>query len=534
MAFDTTLSPTSETSSADEVVNEDVRNLESFGYKQELKRDFSFFGMLGFAWSVLTTWTALGGSLVAAIEAGGPPVVVYSWIAVSFFTLFVAYSFAEICSAFPVAGGQYSWVAILTPPKFARLTSYLCGWFIVIGFLSAGAANGFIGASFVLGLAQIAHPNYVIERWHICLICYLVLILAAAVNIWGRHLLDKMSKTMMIFNLTSFVVVITVILSLDNDKASAAFVFKDFVNNTGFNNSYASLLGILQAAFGMTGYDATAHMTEEMRNARKDAPRAIIWSVWIGAFSGFVFLIAAFFCIRNLNAIDNTATNVPLIAIFQQATGSVGGAIGLTVLITIIALVSLCFLMAQSSRVIFSFSRDHGLPLSSYISRVHPTLHIPHYSILTVLVVNMALMAIYFGSTTGFNTVLAFSTEGFYLSYIMPLLVRVWGRLEGRHDIDSGFSLGRFGMAFNIIGIFYLALCVVIFNFPSVSPVTSQTMNYSSAAVGVAALIATITWFTTGRKHFTGPQRGSILEASIPPMPDDGHHVSAEPAKIKK
>ncbi|KAJ8606238.1 hypothetical protein MRB53_041110 [Persea americana] len=86
MAFIPTLHPASEASSADEVLDEDARNLESFGYKQELKRDFSFFGMLGFAWSVLTTWTALGGSLVAAINAGGPPVVVYSWIAVSFFS----------------------------------------------------------------------------------------------------------------------------------------------------------------------------------------------------------------------------------------------------------------------------------------------------------------------------------------------------------------------------------------------------------------------------------------------------------------
>jgi choline transport protein len=84
-------------------VTEDVLNLESFGYKQELKRDFSLFGMVGFAFSVLTCWTALGGSLVAAIEAGGPPVIIYSWIGVSFFSLFVAYSFAEICSAFPVA-----------------------------------------------------------------------------------------------------------------------------------------------------------------------------------------------------------------------------------------------------------------------------------------------------------------------------------------------------------------------------------------------------------------------------------------------
>src|ERR1700761_836168 len=183
-----------------------------------------------------------------------------------------------------------------------------------------------------------------------------------------------MGKIMITFNLLSFIVVIVVILAKDTDKATAAFVFKDFNNNTGFGNSYASLLGILQAAFGMTGYDATAHMTEEMRNARHDAPKAIIWSVWIGTFTGFAFLIAAMFCIRNLTAIETTPTGVPLIAIFYEATGSIGGAIGLTTLVTVIALVSLCFLMAQSSRVVFSFARDHGLPFSGTISKVHPTL----------------------------------------------------------------------------------------------------------------------------------------------------------------
>ena len=121
---------------------QDVQTLEDLGYKQELKRSFGFFGMIGFAFSVLTCWTALAGSLIVAIGAGGPPVIIYSWIGVCTFSLAVAYSFAEICSAFPVAGGQYSWVAILSPPSWSRITSYCCGWFIVIGFLSAGAANG--------------------------------------------------------------------------------------------------------------------------------------------------------------------------------------------------------------------------------------------------------------------------------------------------------------------------------------------------------------------------------------------------------
>jgi choline transport protein len=110
----------------------------------------------------------------------------------------------------------------------------------------------------VLGMAQLANPSYTIERWHTCLLCYFVLIIAALVNIFGRFLLDKLGRVMIVFNLVSFVVVIAVILAMDDHKQNAEFVFVTFQNTTGFKNSYAALLGVLQAAFGMTGYDATA------------------------------------------------------------------------------------------------------------------------------------------------------------------------------------------------------------------------------------------------------------------------------------
>lgn len=160
--------------------------------------------------------------------------------------------------------------------------------------------------------------------------------------------------------------------------------------------------------------------TEELHDARNTAPKAIIYAVWIGTFTGFAFLIAAMFCVGNMEAVASTPTGVPLIAIFENATGSVAGALGLTILITIIALVSLAFLMAQSSRVVFSFARDRGLPFSGVIGRVHPTLHVPVYAIGTVLVINIGLMSIYFGTVTGFNTVLAISTEAFCKRFHPP------------------------------------------------------------------------------------------------------------------
>lgn len=145
--------------------------------------------MIGLAFSNVTCWTTLAGSLVFSIQAGGPPVIVYSWIFVCVFSLAIAYSFAEISSAFPTAGGQYSWTHCLSPPKHARVTSYICGWLLVIAFVSAGAAVSCYGAQFVLGLAQMAHPGYTVQRWHVCLLAYLCLSLAAAFNVFGRKFL---------------------------------------------------------------------------------------------------------------------------------------------------------------------------------------------------------------------------------------------------------------------------------------------------------------------------------------------------------
>lgn len=58
--------------------------------------------------------------------------------------------------------------------------------------------------------------------------------------------------------------------------------------------------------------DATAHMTEEMKDARKDAPKAIIWAVWIGAITGFIFLVAVCFCIVNIDDAASSPTGVPI------------------------------------------------------------------------------------------------------------------------------------------------------------------------------------------------------------------------------
>jgi len=154
-------------------------------------------------------------------------------------------------------------------------------------------------------------------------------------------------------------------------------------------------------------------MTEEMRNARKGAPQAILMSVYLGAVTGFIFLIAVCFCIGDINNTALSNTGVPIIQIFSDSTNSVIGSCVLTTMILVITLVAANGLLAEGSRSIYAFSRDHGLPFSHVFSKVSTKHQIPIPAILLTAAVQISLNSIYFGSYTGFLTVISIATEGF-------------------------------------------------------------------------------------------------------------------------
>ncbi|KAL7770638.1 hypothetical protein CFE70_000576 [Pyrenophora teres f. teres 0-1] len=382
--------------------------------------------------------------------------------------------------------------------------------FMLIGITCMGAVNNFVATNFILGTAQLNY-GFTIERWHTVLVAYLITLVATIFNIYLPHILNKLSKAVFIWNLLSFAACLITILATNDHKQSASYVFSDFQNFNGWNAPYATCLGLLQSAFGMCCYDAPSHMTEEIKNARKQAPRAMVMSVYIGFFTGFAWLIALCFCIGDLEATGSTATGVPVIEIIFNSTGNVAGTSTLASMIAMIGIFAANSLMAEGSRAVYAFARDNGLPFSNVWSKVSSR-SVPVYAIILTAVVQMAFNSIYFGTTTGFNTVVAIATQGFYLSYLMPLLSRILAHFSGNKTrLEGPYSLGRWGIVLNSIGFLYLTFICVVSNLPSVTPVTSENMNYTSAATGVVMLISLIFWIMSGRKKFTGPADGDLL-----------------------
>ncbi|KAL4974868.1 hypothetical protein BDW66DRAFT_160907 [Aspergillus desertorum] len=406
--------------------------LEHLGYKQELQRSFSLLDMIGFSFSIVTCWTALSGVFIIGVRAGGPPVMGFGWIGVCVVTSTVALSMAEMCSRWPVAGGQYSWVALLAPPQVSRQLSYITGWFMLTGILAMGAVNNSVASNFS-------------SRWHTVLITYAVAFSALLTNIFAPHLLNRLSRTILIWNICSFVVITITLLATNKHKQSAPFVFQDFQNYTGFGQGMATI---------------------EMTHPSRDAPKAMIMSVGLGAVTGFVFLLTLCFCIGDIETTAASTTGVPVIQIFYDSTNSKVGA---------------CSWLG--SRSLFAFARDRGLPFSGMLSKVTSERHIPLNVILATTLVQMAFNSIYFGTVTGFNTIISIATTGF-CPFSLP------------------FPLSVF---LNAIGLLLLLFAFVTFTFPSEAPVNDENMNYTSAAIGVIALIGLVTWAFTACRRFSGP-----------------------------
>ena len=276
-----------------------------------------------------------------------------------------------------------------------------------------GAVNNSFASNYILGQANLVFPQYTIERWHTVLVAWFVALAALALNVYMPHALHRLSRLILLWNIGTFVVVIITLLATNDRKKDANFVFSEFENLTGFGSAMAIMVGIVQSIFGMCCYDAPSHMTEEMTHPSRDAPRAIILSVVMGAVTGFCFLLTLCFCIDNIEATANSSTGVPIIQIFYDSTQNKAGACTLASMITVITLVTSVSLSAEGSRSVFAFARDHGLPFPRLLSKVDSKRKVPMYALFLTIVVQLALNAIYFGTVTGFDTVVSIASTGF-------------------------------------------------------------------------------------------------------------------------
>lgn len=224
------------------------------GHKQELKRNFSMISMLGLAFAILNTWTALAASITLALPSGGSSSVIWGLLVAGICNLCLSASLAEFLSAYPTAGGQYHWAAIISWERSSRAIGYITGWINVCGWVALSATDPLLGSTFVINIINLFHPAYVAQPWHQFLIYVAFALIALAINAFLTRFLPYFTKAALFWSVAgSVVIVVTVLTCASPNFQTGRFVYGQFINNVGWPDGVAWMLGLLQGAFALTG-----------------------------------------------------------------------------------------------------------------------------------------------------------------------------------------------------------------------------------------------------------------------------------------
>ncbi|WP_042415116.1 amino acid permease [Streptacidiphilus anmyonensis] len=486
----------------------DEQRLHELGYAQELARTMSGFSNFAVSFTIISVLSGCLTLYGTGMGTGGPAVIVWGWPVVGLLTLLVGLAMAEVCSSYPTAGGLYYWAAKLSPNN-GPVFSWFTGWFNFLGQVAVTAGIDFGAAQFINALLDL-QGWFPASAAHTVLIFGLILLVHGALNTFGVKLVALLNNVSVWWHVLGVLVITGVLAIVPSHHQSAGFVFGHFVNSTGWGSSiYVAALGLLLAQYTFTGYDASAHMTEETKDAARSGPKGIVMSILVSLLAGWVLLIGITFAIQDYKGEVGSATGVATAQIFMDAVGATGGKLLLLVAIGAQLFCGMSSVTANS-RMIYAFSRDGALPGSRLWHQINPRTRTPTNGVWLAAVGAFLLGLPALWNATAYTAVTSIAVIGLYIAYVIPTFLRV--RL-GESFVRGPWHLGRWSRPIGIAAVTWVVVITVLFMLPTANPVTAANFNYAPIAVLVVLGFAGVWWAASAHKWFTGPKvQGSAEE----------------------
>lgn len=466
----------------------------------QLKRTFSVWSVLGIGFGLTNSWYGISASLITGIQSGGPLLIVYGIIIIAFISYCIGITLSELSSAIPTAGGQYVWTRVLAPRKYSSFLAYLCGSLAWVGALFTSASMALSLAQTILAFWKLTHPDHDSKPWQFFVLYQIINAFIMIFNCYGKYL-PVIANGALYTSLFSYaVILITVLVCARGHYNSAEFVFVEFQNNTGWKSAgIAFIVGLINPNWSFSCLDSASHLAEEVHQADRVIPIAILGTVTIGLVTALTYSIAMFFSVTNLDLIINNGTGLPILDIFYQALQNKVGALCLGTLILLTGTGCTISSHTWQARLCWSFSRDNGLPFSKYLSIIDPNLGVPLNAHLFSSVIVAILGCLYLASSTAFYSMVVGCITFLLLSYLVPTCCLLY---RGRNNIKHGcFWLGKLGLFANIMTIAWTIFAMGFFSLPSYMPVTAGTMNYVSVVYAIYLVWAMGYWFFPIKKY---------------------------------
>ncbi|HEY1523251.1 MAG TPA: amino acid permease [Solirubrobacteraceae bacterium] len=521
-----------------EPLSSDEQKLAELGYKQELKRGWSGFSNFAISFSIISVLAGCFTSYGQAFNNGGPVAISIGWPVISLFILCVAFSMSELASAYPTAGGIYYWASKLGGAGWGWFT----GWFNLVGLVAVVASVDYAAASFLSYLLGLYNVNFVFNfasanvhyGAHVVFVMFaLILILHGLINVFSGHLVSIFNGVSVWWHVIGVAVIVVVLIAVPSHHASLSYVFGHRSYGVGgFSHGmywfYVLPLGFLLTMYTITGYDASAHVSEETHGAAQSAAKGVWRSVFYSAAIGWILLLALTFAVQQKDVSKISAAGFPALSILTTALSS-SAAKAVILISTVGQLFCGMACVTSASRMTFAFSRDGAIPGHRLWRRLGsnktPTYAVAFVCVMALLVTLPAYFPNSAGYPVAFFAVTSIAVIGLYIAYTIPIFLR-W-RMGDRFQPGS-WTLGAKYRWINPIAVVWVGLCVIIFCLP-----TSQagvffkhgfswsSVNYAPLVTVGVMLLVTVWYLVSARHTFKGPIRTIDLPAEelAPPPP---------------
>jgi amino acid transporter len=502
-----------------EGVDRDVQRLAELGYEQTLNRAWSGFSNFAISFTIISILAGCFTTYGQAWNNGGPIAISIGWPLISIAILIVAFCMAELVSAYPTAGGIYWWASELGGPAWGWFT----GWFNLVGLVAVVASVDYGCATFISTLLNLWSVDVGVVNFadgaslgDIFVVFAVVLGLHALINIYSSHLVAMFNNVSVWWHVAGVAVIIGILVFAPHDHQSFSFVFGHTINNSGFGDGmfwfYVLPLGFLLTQYTITGFDASAHISEETHGASESAPKGVWRSVFYSALIGWILLLALTFAATDSKAIADGGGGA--LSIIESALSSTAGEI-----VIFISCIGQLFCgmacVTSASRMTYAFSRDRAIPGWRIWTRLN-TKRVPVGAVLFVCVAALlitlpALKSNADGIPVAFFAVVSVCVIGLYIAYVIPIFLRL--RMGDRFQ-PGPWTLGRKYKWMNTFAVIWVGIITVIFCLPftpAAVPFSDEfdwnAVNYAPLTVGGLILAVGIWWLVSARKSFTGPVR---------------------------
>lgn len=462
----------------------DQEDLGRFGYAQELFRNMGGFSNFAISFSIISILTGAVTLYGYGLEMGGPLEMTLGWPIATVFTLTVAASMAELCSAYPTSGAMYHWAADLGGP----IWGWFVAWLNILGLIAAVAGINYSCAQFILPF--LGWPS---TRGNLFFMLAFILVTQAALNHYGVRLVAWLNDGSVAVHIAGVLIIVGTVFWFAPLKPLSFLTWG--INSSGHSPYvWAFLLGLLQAQWTFTGFDASAHMAEETEDPRRRAPWGIVLSVAVSGAVGYVLLLALTLAIPSiplvLNARDSGGNPISAaIAILQSALGARAGN-------AVAALASMamwfCGLSAitSASRTLYALARDHGTPAANWLRGVNPRHGTPGPAIWSSTLAAMAAMA----WSGAIPIVTSLSTVALYVAYLIPIIL---GLRSNHWRASAVWNMGKYSRAVNYAAIGYTVMVCLVLMMPP-NDLAGRTL------IGLVLLLAGI-YRIEARGKYRGP-----------------------------